>query len=140
MNIASMSGMLKSVEKYVKTQAEQVAAGADNLISQAKTMQAPVLPPLPSLPSISNLVPVIQCKSCKQTISLVDNLLTANKCRICAQIFCSKCINKTPFPVPCSLVHENWRPKPSGSASTQPPLDERQLVCHADCLPVVIDL
>ncbi|RYH16319.1 hypothetical protein EON65_30320, partial [archaeon] len=140
MNIASMSGMLKSVEKYVKTQAEQVAAGADNLIAQAKTIQPPSLPTLPALPDISTLVPTIQCKSCRQVISIVDNLLTANKCRICAQIFCSKCISKTPFPVPCSLVHEYWRPKPSSSAPTQPPLDERQLVCHADCLPIVIDL
>lgn len=135
-----MSGMLKSVEKYVKTQAEQVAAGADNLIAQAKTIQPPTMPALPTLPSISSLVPIVQCKSCRQTISMVDNLLTANKCRICAQIFCSKCISKTPFPVPCSLVQEYWRPKPSSSAPTQPPLDERQLVCHVDCLPVVIDL
>lgn len=66
------------------------------------------LPTLAQLTSSSCI-----CPSCSSALSIIESLIPTNKCRVCGQLFCSKCIGKSSLPVPSDLLHSDFRPKQS---------------------------
>lgn len=143
-----MSDMFKSVEKYVKTVSETASANADSLLNQAKSLAPPsmpsmptlptlpTLPPLPALPPLNNLVPQLCCAGCGTSVPFMENLISSSKCKICGEDFCSKCLTKTSFSVPNTLLHRSFR---SEAIEGKPiPSDEKQTVCVSHCFPLAM--
>jgi hypothetical protein len=114
----SVSSILRSVETYVKTVSDTASSQADSLLTQAKAS-----------------INVAECSYCKQSISILDNLLSSNKCRMCCRIFCSKCIAKSVVPLPTTLLHESFRPAPT---SDKKDTEEKHLICTAECAPIAM--
>lgn len=88
------------------------------------------------------------CSHCNAEISFMDNMLSAYKCRICAQLFCSKCITKSTLPCPATLIHADFQSKgwpkldPKSHEDTIPPSispDEKVYVCNNRCAVVLMD-
>lgn len=90
----------------------EVTTGASEKTSSSSILTPPTLPSLSQLTQSSFI-----CPDCGTTLNIIESLIPTNRCRVCAHLFCSKCIGKSTLPVPHDLLHADFLPKPTTSSN-----------------------
>lgn len=135
--------MFQSLSKRMKESLDEASTKADSLLAQARTQiaanrqQSASTNQVEEQPATTITKPsnVVVCSDCSRNLTVYENLwLKSNhKCRVCAKIFCSKCIGKSPIPVPHELLNSEYKQ----SKGSDLKVDEKHVICLHSCLPNV---
>eukprot|EP01039_Chlorochromonas_danica_P012732 gene12732-14648_t len=118
---------LPSAPPLVPVSTVVVEAAEVTSVASEKTSSSSSLLTPPTLPSLSQFTQSsFICPDCGTTLNIIESLIPTSRCRVCAQLFCSKCIGKSTLPVPHDLLHPDFLPKPATSSNTANAIEDEK--------------